>query len=172
MPFSWICSQVLTTEPTLLHYRPPWPPPHITGIIQQPGSPPTSLHGKGHAGHTTCYLRKIWWIPETGQAQSNYTPGETQRICWTLLEWHSCLQVLVRIHSRVHLESRNVFEVHNSRVHAIVLHYHLGMNSSKTRFHPAVGTTKENSPSPLICEKSCAGWLQTSKVEDARQVFT
>lgn len=116
MPFSWIRSQVLTTEPTLLCYGPPRPPPHITGLIQQPGSPPTSLHGKGHAGHTTCYLRKIWWIPEAGQAQSNYTPGETRHICWTLLEWHSvCLQALVRIHSPVHLKPRNVFEVHNSR---------------------------------------------------------
>lgn len=44
-------------------------------LLQQHRSPPTSLHGKGHAGHMTCYLKRTWWIPKAGQAQSNYTPG-------------------------------------------------------------------------------------------------
>lgn len=44
-------------------------------LLQQRSSPSMSLHGKGHAGHMTCYLKRTWWIPRAGQAQSNYTPG-------------------------------------------------------------------------------------------------
>lgn len=47
------------------------------GRMLQPGSPPTSLHSKGHAGHKIFCLRETWWIPEAGQAQANYTPRET-----------------------------------------------------------------------------------------------
>lgn len=47
----------------------------FTVLVQQRSSPLTSLHGKGHADHMTCYLRRTWWIPKAGHAQSNYTPG-------------------------------------------------------------------------------------------------
>ena len=49
--------------------------PRITARLRQQCSPPTSLHGKGHAGLMTCYLKRTWWILKAGQAQSNYTPG-------------------------------------------------------------------------------------------------
>lgn len=49
--------------------------PRITARLWQQCSPPTSLHGKGHAGLMTCYLKRTWWILKAGRAQSNYTPG-------------------------------------------------------------------------------------------------
>lgn len=55
--------------------EPEWPPLRFTVLLQQRSSPPPSLHGKGHTGHMTCYLKKTWWIPKAGRAQSNYTPG-------------------------------------------------------------------------------------------------
>lgn len=88
-------------------------------LLQQHSSPPTSLHGKGHAGHMTRYLKRTWWIPKAGQAQSNYTPGRFA----TFVEL--CLNdilflfgALVKIHLRVYGQ-------HGSRINRCLTRFKL-----------------------------------------------
>lgn len=97
-----------------------WPlRPHRCGIdhselMLQPGSPPASLHSKGHGGHKIRYLRGTCRIPEAGRAHANATPGEMQHICETSLRSHSvsslcCLEALKKIHFRLYLKPVGFF---------------------------------------------------------------
>lgn len=143
------------------------------GLMLQPDSPPTSLHSKGHGGHKICYLRKTWWIPEAGQAQANYTPGETRHICSTPLGWHSVLSwgtgkdPLMTAPWTNRCFWRFIIPGCIQSCHTALVY-----ECERNEVSSCSGNIKTNSLRLLICEKSSAVWLQTSKEEDAGQVFT
>lgn len=53
-------------------------PSHHREVMRQPGSPPASLHSKGHGDHTIRYLRRTCRIPGAVRARANR--GEMQDV--------------------------------------------------------------------------------------------
>lgn len=78
-----------------------------TVLLQQRSSPPTSLHGKGHGGHMTCYFEEDLVDAQSRPSTIQLHPREMRHICWTPLEWYSVsLRAIVKIRLRVYDQLR------------------------------------------------------------------
>lgn len=83
----------------------------------------------------TCYLKSTQWIPEAGQAQSNYTPGRHGAFAQTAAEWDSVsLQSLVKIHLGVYEQMSTKGQTSSAGLHPGGTDLQLELNGENAAF--------------------------------------